>query len=408
MPRTVARSAGAPLVFDADDPRLAAAAWSRLAEPGDAVAGALVAQLGASGALRWLVDATVDPDRALGGLRRADDDGTDVPPVRRAATDRLLSAVGRWAPRLASLDPRRELRVLERCDGTLLVPGDEHWPRRVDDLGVAAPFALWVRGRADVESWSRRSVAVVGARAATAYGERVAAELSSGLAERGFTVVSGGAYGIDAAAHRGAVAAEGTTCAVLASGVDRFYPQGNDGLLRRIAGTGAVLSEVPPGSAPFRQRFLARNRVIAALTAATVVVEAAHRSGALSTARRAAELLRPVGAVPGPVTSMASAGCHGLLRDAVAVCVTGAAEVADLAGDLGREAAPPPPSADTVLDRLGPDERLLRDALPVRAAASVDALARAAGLPPRRVLTLLGGLERQDLVRREGGRWRRA
>nr|WP_245852617.1 DNA-processing protein DprA [Isoptericola jiangsuensis] len=404
------------LVFDGDDPRLAAAAWSRLAEPGDVVAGALVAQLGAPGALAWLVDAVADPGRAVAGAGGADalagDPGSGVPPGlppagRRRAAERLAAAVGRWAPRLASLDPRRELRVLDRCGGTLLLPGDPGWPTRLDDLGPAAPLVLWVRGRADVASWSRRSVAVVGARAATSYGERVSAELGSGLAERGFTVVSGGAYGIDVAAHRGAVAAEGTTCAVLAGGVDRFYPQGNEDVLRRVAATGAVLSEVPPGSAPFRQRFLARNRVIAALTSATVVVEAAHRSGALSTARRAAELLRPVGAVPGPVTSMASAGCHALLRDAVAVCVTGPDDVADLAGAVGAEVAAPPPRTELPRDALGPDERVLWDAVPARSAASVDSVARAAGLDPRRVLTLLGGLERRGLVRRDGGRWRR-
>ncbi|MCK0117068.1 DNA-processing protein DprA [Isoptericola sp. S6320L] len=393
--------------FDAEDPVLAAAAWSRLAEPGDAVAGALVAHLGAAGALAWLLEAADDPARALRGeelVRLA-------AAVQECTLQRLVDAVGRWSQRLASLDPRRELRVLDQYDGALLTPADPRWPRRLDDLGVAAPFALWVRGSTDVAGWSRRSVAVVGARAATSYGERVAEDLAAGLVDRGFTVVSGGAYGIDAAAHRGAVASGGVTCAVLAGGVDRFYPQGNDALLRRVVGSGgAVLSEVPPGSAPFRQRFLSRNRVIAALTGATVVVEAARRSGALSTARRAIEISRPVGAVPGPVTSMASTGCHGLLRDGAAVCVSDADEAAELAGDLGADAAPAhPDDAGPRSDPragLGPDELLVLDALPVRSGATVDALARTAGLPPRRVVSVLGALDRRGLTRRDGPRWR--
>jgi DNA processing protein len=411
------------LRFDGDDPVLAAAAWSRLAEPGDVVAGSLVRHLGAAGALVWLTEAVRDPARAVSGPaldqlvepvsrsgRAVGQDlaGEPSPGEHREAAIRLADAVARWAPRLESLDPRRELRVLERYGGVLVVPGDPRWPAGLDDLGPAAPFALWVRGDTDVAAWARRSVAIVGARASTSYGERVAQELASGLADRGFSVVSGGAYGIDAAAHRGALAAGGVTCAVLAGGVDRFYPQGNHDLLRQVVATGSVLSEVPPGSAPFRQRFLARNRVIAAATSATVVVEAAHRSGALSTARRAVELLRPVGAVPGPVTSMASAGCHRLLRDGAAVCVTGVAEVAELAGTMGADAAGDVVTEVRQTDSLSPEEKSLWDALPVRSGASTDSVAVAAGLPPRRVLALLGSFESRGLVRRDGARWRRA
>ncbi|WP_418277307.1 DNA-processing protein DprA [Isoptericola jiangsuensis] len=391
-------STGTPgLRFDGDDPRLAAAAWSRIAEPGDPVAGALVGHLGVVEALAWLVDAARDPSQVP---------VADLAGVRPASAERLAQAVARWAPRLGSLDPRRELRVLERCEGTLLVPGDERWPDGLAGLGAAAPFALWVRGNADLSTWARRSVALVGARASTAYGERVAANLACGLVDRGFAVVSGGAYGIDAAAHSGALAAEGVTCAVMAGGVDRFYPQGNDDLLRQVLATGTVLSEVPPGSAPFRQRFLARNRLIAALTGATVVVEAAHRSGALSTARHAVQLHRPVGAVPGPVTSMASAGCHALLRDGAAVCVTGAEDVAELAGAMGDDAAAAERSAPVgPRDGLDPDERMLWDALPVRSGATTDSVAASAGLAPRRVMTLLGSFERRGLARRDGARW---
>lgn len=309
------------LGFDYTDQRLAAAAWSRIAEPGDQVAGALVAHLGVGGALDWLAHAA--------GSKQVD-------PVAGLDAAVLGGAVERWAPRLDGLDPRRELGVLDRLGGTLLVPGDVRWPARLGDLGTAAPFALWVRGDGDLARLTTRSIAVVGARASTSYGEHVAAQITGGLTDRGFTVVSGGAYGIDAVAHRGALVAGGSTVAVMAGGVDRFYPQGNHDLLRRVTEAGAVVSEVPPGSAPVRQRFLARNRLIAALTCATVVIEAAPRSGALSTAAHAADLGRRVGAVPGPVTSIASSGCHQLLRDG-ATCVTDAAEVLDLANLAGTQ-----------------------------------------------------------------------
>ncbi|SKC78714.1 DNA-processing protein DprA [Krasilnikoviella flava] len=407
------------LPFDTGDPVLARAAWSRLAEPADAVAGALVAHLGAQAALEWVVDAVGDPARALRGSA-LEPLGSEV------AADRLMAAVARWAPRLDRLDPRRELRVLERFGGTLLVPGDPRWPTRLPQLGPEEPFALWVRGDPDLAGLTEQSVALVGARASSAYGDHVAADLAAGLADRGFTVVSGVAYGIDAAAHRGALAGGAPTVAVLAGGVDRFYPPGNEDLLRRLAdGAGAVVSEVPPGSAPFKQRFLARNRVIAAVSCATVVVEAAWRSGALSTARHATRLLRPLGAVPGPVTSGTSTGCHVLLRDGAAVCVTDAAEVIELAGPYAGALEPDRAAHDeqpvagraartaarrrtpAEVEALGERARRVWDALPVRAAAGLDALARTAGLAPGEMLAGLGALEMHGLAAQEGGRWRR-
>jgi DNA processing protein len=429
------------LAFDADDPLLAAAAWSRIAEPGDETAGTLIAHLGAAGALAWLVERagatagrppidlsdlrepagsrTSDTDGELPRVSEmsagqaspaSDSSGEGVPPreAQRPAARALAAAVARWSPRLEGLDPRRELRVLERIGGTLLLPDDARWPRGLDALGAAAPFALWVRGDADLAAACRRSVAVVGARASTSYGEHVTSQLAAGLADRGFTIVSGGAYGIDAVAHRGALLAAGATVAVMAGGVDRFYPQGNHDLLRRVAETGAVVAEVPPGSAPFKQRFLARNRLIAAMTSATVVVEAAWRSGALSTARRAADLLRPVGAVPGPVTSMASGGCHQLLRDGVAACVTDAAEVAELAGAVGADMAPGRTGVAADTDGLDAVGRAVLDALPARDSAEIASLVRAAGRTLPEVLGALGILESRRLAETDGARWRRA
>ena len=217
----------------------------------------------------------------------------------------------------------------------LICPADPEWPTQLDDLGDARPVVLWARGSEDLRFAAIRSVAIVGARAATAYGSHVAAEIAAGLAARGWTVVSGGAYGIDAAAHRGALAEGGPTVAVLASGLRFGYPKGHADLFAKVRGSGVMVSENPPDEAPSRPGFLVRNRVIAALSRGTVVVEAAIRSGALNTARHARELNRLVMAVPGPVTSTQSAGCHELIRDWAATCVTGVEDVIELVAPLG-------------------------------------------------------------------------
>lgn len=367
--------------------RLARAAWSRLAEPADPAAGEVVAAYGAEGGLDWLRAAAAAPE----GLAR-----------------RTRACVERWAPRLAELRPDRDLYVLDRLGGHLVVPGDPEWPDGLGDLGPAAPHCLWVRGRLPGQG---PAVAVVGSRASTRYGEQVAAEMGFRIAEEGLPVISGGAYGIDAAAHRGALAARdgAATLAVLAGGVDRLYPSGNAGLLEQIIAAGALVAEMPPGASPGRHRFLARNRVIAAIASATVVVEASHRSGALSTANHAAALLRPLGAVPGPVTSPASAGCHRLLRDGQAVCVTSAAEAIELAAPAGTGLAPEPPGGPAhLLDGLDPLASRVLDSLPARAGADVENLARVSGLGPREVIGALGALELAGRVRRSGGRWARA
>ncbi|MBX9246602.1 DNA-protecting protein DprA, partial [Actinotalea ferrariae] len=283
------------------------------------------------------------------------------------------------------------------------------------DLGPAAPACLWVRGAAALDRLCERSVALIGARACTAYGEHVTAELAAGLGDAGVSVVSGGAYGVDAVAHRTAVVGGTPTVAFLAGGVDRPYPAGNARLLGAIAdGAGACVSEVPPGAVPSRTRFLQRNRLIAAAAQATVVVEAAWRSGALSTAGHAAALLRPVGAVPGPVTSAASAGCHRLLREGAAVCVTDAAEVLELvsaSAEDGRardgRAGEPPGDGRLALDGLDEAARRALDALPVRSGATLDALTGVAGLTLPELTAALGALELAGLAVQVSGRWRR-
>jgi DNA processing protein len=366
-----------PPWFDADDDRGARAAWSRLAEPGDVGARRLVAEHGAGAALRKVLEEDPGPQAA------------------------------RWRVRLEHTDPRRDLRTLTGLGGHLLVPQDAGWPGGLADLGVDQPFCLWTRGRHDLARACGQSVAMVGTRTPTHYGLEVAARLAVGCVEAGVSVVSGGAYGIDAGAHRAALAADGVTVAVLACGVDRAYPRGNERLITQIAAQGALVSEVPPGSAPTRWRFLERNRLIAALTGATVVVEAAWRSGAQSTARHAVQLARPVGAVPGPVTSALSAGCHRLLRDG-AVCVTDAAEVLELTRPVGQGVLDLPDVPRRPHDGLSAEQILVLDALPVRAWAGIEGLTQAAGLPHGEVLAGLGRLLGLGLAENVGGRWRRA
>lgn len=374
---------------------LARAAWSRLVEPGDLVAGALVEALGPVEAWEW-VRAALDRGRADGGPQEG---------LGQQARAQLDRALGGWAARWDGVDPRRDVDGIVRLGGRVLVPEDPGWPASLDDLGPATPACLWQLGEAPLVRLVDRSVAVIGARACTSYGERVAAEIVGGLVDAGWTVVSGGAYGIDAVAHRAALAAGGRTVAVLAGGLDRPYPAGNVRLLAAATQEGALISEVPLGSVPSRTRFLQRNRLIAALTRATVVVEAAWRSGALSTAGHAAGLLRPVGAVPGPVTSAASAGCHRLLRDGAAVCVTDAAEVLELAG--GRPA--PEPILDLAPgDGMGPMARRVLDALPLRSGVPAEALTRPAGLALGDLLACLGRLELAGFAVQHDGRWRRS
>ncbi|MGW6175287.1 DNA-processing protein DprA [Arthrobacter sp. NPDC055138] len=389
-----------------DDERLARAALSRLMEPSDWIGLALVAVAGPFDALR-IATGQVSAGHGLQAelLRILD---------RQAATGTtqpLSDALERWAPRIKDLAPERDLAVVGRLGGALLIPGDAVWPAALADLGLGEPLCLWARGRfTDGIPAVGTTVAVVGSRDSTNYGNQVTGDISSGLVQRGYCVISGGAYGIDAQAHRSALAADVDhvpTMAVTAGGLDRYYPAGNEELLRAIASQGILLAEVPPGAAPTRWRFLQRNRLIAALAAATIVVEARWRSGALNTAHHAAGLGRGVGAVPGSVYSANSAGTHRLLRDGSATAITDAAEAAELAGPVGTalESGTQETLADH--DGLGVDDLLLLDALPVRRGSTVDKLATVAGIPVRTVLAGLGRLEAAGLAVQDAGGWRR-
>ena len=304
-----------------------------------------------------------------------------------------------------------DLDAAHAAGARLLVPEDVAWPREAFAActlcglpALAPPVALWVRGPRSAGERSDRAVAVVGARAATTYGVHVAQELGAGLAAAGVTVVSGAAIGIDGAAHRGALGVDGPTVAVLACGIDRAYPAAHAALLERIAATGLVVSEYPPGSVPARHRFLVRNRLIAALGGGTVVVEAALRSGAQRTAADTEALGRLVMAVPGAVTSGPSAGCHQLIRDG-ALLVTGADDVLEAVGRLGMDLAPRREEPGRRTDGLGPAAALVHDALPARGARDTRWLARESGVPPDAIRAALAELERRGLARSRDGLW---
>lgn len=356
----------------------AAGAWTALIEPGDAVAGALIETLGAADALESLL--------------------LDAPPSQNRA---LLEGFGRWRPRAEPDLLVRAFRNAAHVGARLVLPGDPDWPAGLADLGVHAPPALWALAPDGPLPATDRSVALVGSRDASAYGVRVTTEMACGLADRGFAIVSGAAIGVDGAAHVAALASGTPTVAVLAGGLDRLYPAEHADLLRRIAGQGAVLSEMPCGSRPMRQRFLSRNRLIAAMSRVTVVVEAAARSGAINTAGHAAQLGRPLAAVPGSVFSTTSAGCHELLREYAAVLVRDAADVAELARD---------PDAAVTLDGLeavDPDEAQVLAVLS-RSPRTADDVAARSGLSPSVAAAALAMLALAGTAVRSERGWRRA
>ncbi len=380
------RSRRCPWRCVVDDVRAARAYLLRVAEPPAPALGVFVDRLG--------------PVRAAALVRAG-----DVPdPVRdETSARREVDQV------------EVDLAAAAASGARLVVPEDEEWPgwpllSLSNALGrgerrAAPPLALWVRGSVQLGEALQSAVSVVGARSATRYGEHVATEFGYGLAEEAVTVVSGAAFGIDGAAHRGALAAEGTTIAVLACGVDVGYPAAHSALLDRIAASGAVVSEYPPGTSPAKHRFLVRNRLIAALGAGTVVVEAGVRSGARNTATWAASLGRPLLAVPGAVTSGMSRGCHELLRDGVAGLVCSVPEILEAVGRIG-DFAPRPTSPQRPTDRLGEQALRVHGALGARKSLSPEQVAAASGVPIERVRAILPELELTGLALRGEEGWR--
>lgn len=368
-------------------PRAAHAWLSRACEPGDHAVWAYVESLGAVEVAAQLA-------------------GHDAP-------ERLQRAAG---PRACQDLALRDLAAAERIGARLLMPGDDEWPEDLlRTMGAAAaagemqcvpPLALWVRGEARLTDLVERAVAIVGARASTPYGDTVTEQIAYGLAECDVTVVSGGAFGIDRAAHAAALAADGATIAVLACGIDRPYPRANARLLDRITTRGLLVSEWAPGSAPMRHRFLVRNRLIAGLTAGTVVVEAALRSGARSTSARAREMGKVVMTVPGPVTSAMSDGCLQMLRDEAALAVGSAAHVLEATGVSGSQLTLFERGPQKPTDLLDPGLSRLLDAVPARRAAPADSIAVVAAASASDTMRGLTVLEMMGLVEQADGRWR--
>jgi DNA processing protein len=376
----VSRTAGV-----AHDERLARVALGRLGEPGDPRLARLVADLGA--------------ERVYEHLREERD-------VTGVATD--------VAARLHGLDPAAELERAARQGIRFLCPGEPEWPDRLTDLDRTevlngrggAPLGLWLRGSGRLDDLCARSVAVVGSRSATTYGVSVAGGIAAHLAGESFTVVSGAAFGIDQAAHRGALAGRGPTVAVLACGVDRAYPSAHRELLAYVAETGLLVSESPPGCAPTKLRFLSRNRMIAALSLGTVVVEAAVRSGALNTANWAALLHRSVMGVPGPVTSAPSEGVHELIRNRDATLVTRGEHVLEVVAPSGAHTLPATRGIDRPRDRLSALDQQVLDGVPVTAPADAASVARTAGVAERTVRDALQRLRAAGFVESSPRGWR--
>lgn len=367
-----------------DDDRLARAVLMHVVGPGDPRIGPLVAEHGAA--------------QTLAAIRAAPET--------------------RWGRRAAATDARA---LAERSDGLglrFVVPGDAQWPQTLSQLDAiepvggmgGAPLGLWAKGPGRLGTGVHAAVAVVGSRAATPYGEAVATDLAARLSDPdndAVTILSGGAYGIDAAAHRGALAVGGRTIAVYAGGLDEPYPRGNGRLFAELADEHLVLSEVPPDCRPTRAGFLARNRLIATLSQGTVVVEAALRSGARNTASWASALGREVMAVPGPVHSAMSAGCHRMIADGQATLVTDAVDVRALVAPLGTVPEPVDRGPDRELDLVDPGLMRVREAMPGgRAVASAEIAARC-GTTVAQIIGALTELELLGLVARDvSGLWR--
>jgi DNA processing protein len=303
----------------------ACATWSLICEPGDMIAGYLRDQLGTEQALVKIVGGSNVEEilSMLGG------EYSELPSFRVT----LASSLTNWRRRTTQSDVFHSLLKLRELGGKLVTIRSPHWPNQLNDLGYAAPAALWVLGNFELLGQVDQSVAVVGSRVSSDYGKAVAHDVVKNLVSMDKSIISGGAIGIDAIAHNTALILGAKTIAIMAGGLDRLYPMQNIELFNRIRTQGALVSEVPPGVSPTKWRFLQRNRLIAALSEATVVIEAGVRSGTINTVGHANELGRPVGAVPGPINSARSAGCHELIKSGKAQLISIPADLKELCGD---------------------------------------------------------------------------
>jgi DNA processing protein len=397
------------------DEAYAHAALTYLAEPTDRWLGPLLRVYGAAATLDAIKAGQPLGTAGLAGNAAGQQAGPGLPHGK--AREAVKAAMERWRARLPELPAPEQVLAFGESGIRLVCPGDPEWPGQLADLGDDQPYALWLRGNADLRFSCLRSVAIVGSRAATAYGSYVAAEFAASVAARGLAVVSGGAFGVDAAAHRGALGADGVTIAALACGVDMAYPTAHTELFDAIAAQGVLVSEWPPGRQVSRLRFLVRNRVIAALATGTLVVEASQRSGAVNTARHARDLRRRLMAVPGPVTSDLSVGCHQVIREWQGTLVTSAAEVIEHLSPVGDLPAAAPGTVVQLAGRRQAPLVFPRDLLDLEAAKVLDAMprrggmgtirvAQRAGLAPATTATLLGQLATGGFIERCDDGWR--
>ena len=311
-----------------------------------------------------------------------------------------------------------EAHMAATCGAWLVTPADPLWPPQLNDLGPARPYGLWCRGdsRHLLDVASAPSVALVGSRDPSIYGTEATTHLAAELARRGYTVISGGAMGIDIAAHRAALTQQGSdlpTIAFMAGGLDRLYPAQNSDALNMIVDRGLIMSEVSVGNTPTRWRFLERNRLIAALARHTIVVEARWRSGALNTARHALEIGRTLWAVPGQINSPNSVGTNRLLRDGLAQTLTEAADILEYDAAAGFELGTEHESewdraaSSSALDELTERQGRVWDDLSPRSYRGVDEIAAALGLSARDVMADLFHLGRCGLAESSGTSWRK-
>ncbi len=373
-----------------------AAWWSAVAEPADRAARILRTKLGDCQARQWL----------LGRWHNGPDVLAEHPEIdwRRQWN--------RWRERALAVDIEREWERAKRAGGGFITPSDARWPAQLGCLGEEEPMGLWFLGRLEKNPEADRHVSIVGARASTGSGERCARNMAHYLARAGYTVVSGGAIGIDIEAHRGAMLAGGRTICVLAGGVANPYPACHGADFRDVLALGgALVSEVAPSARPAKWRFLTRNRVIAAWSGATVVVEAGARSGALATARWAMECGRQLGAVPGAVDAPMSVGCLELARNGATIIRDGR-DAAELAGPIGADESAPlfgmPVEEDRGADALAPVPRRVWEALPRSSPADVTSICVAAGLGRDEVNRALLELSAAGMVTGSTRGWSRA
>lgn len=318
------------------------------------------------------------------------------------------------ARRVKNTDLDQIVAATKQTASRFLIPGDESWPTKLADLDrceavsnmVGEPFGLWTLGPGEIADWSEKAITIVGARACTSYGERVAFDLAYELAN-GYTVISGGAYGIDVKAHQGALAAGGKTIAVLANGVDQIYPRGNTETLLKIREQGLILSELPPGANPTRAGFLARNRLVAALSKATLIVEASVRSGARNTANWALAMGRELLAVPGEITSGCSYTPNQLIHDGAAILVASTTDVLSVIAPLGDTPEQSLFGEETLFDQLSESEMAIRDCIPARSKRSVGEISLITGIEVPNCISSLTRMEILGLVKQTAdNRWR--